>query len=103
MGLGTPSNVVEAITKRVDEHLKSSKMEFSGNRDIVFKEITETMPIRMVILVAVQMTHTGETARFLFLFLPMGSSFEAFAIRVTLYCMCKEPSFWLAGQSSALV
>ncbi|KAK9909747.1 hypothetical protein WJX75_006863 [Coccomyxa subellipsoidea] len=59
VGLGTPSNVVEAITKRVDEHLKSSKMEFSGNRDIVFKEITETMPIRMVILVAVQMTHTG--------------------------------------------
>ncbi len=72
VGLGTPSQVVEAVTRQVDEHLKSNKMEFTGNRDIVFKEITETMPIRMLILVAVQMSHTGK-----------GFSFLA------LYCFCK--------------
>lgn len=63
MGLGTPSSVVGTVNQRVDEHLKANKMEFTGNRDIVFKEITETVPIRMVILIAVQLTHTGGPRR----------------------------------------
>lgn len=60
VGLGTPSHVVEVVTRRVDEHLAANRLEFAGDRIIVFKEITDTMPIRMQILIAVQLTHTGE-------------------------------------------
>lgn len=62
VGLGTPSHVVDVVTRRVDEHLSANRLEFSGDRIIVFKEITDTMPIRMQILIAVQLTHTGATA-----------------------------------------
>ncbi|CAL8467439.1 g6977 [Coccomyxa elongata] len=59
VGLGTPSHVVDVVTRHVDEHLNANRLEFSGDRIIVFKEITDTMPIRMQILIAVQLTHTG--------------------------------------------
>ncbi|BDA42921.1 probable mechanosensitive ion channel protein 10 [Coccomyxa sp. Obi] len=59
VGLGTPSHIVDVVTKRVDEHLSANRLEFTGDRIIVFKDITNTIPIRMQLLVAVQMTHTG--------------------------------------------
>lgn len=59
--MGTPSSVVDTLTQRIDEYLRQNKNDFTGERQIVLKEITDQVPIRIMILVAVQMSHPGES------------------------------------------
>jgi hypothetical protein len=60
VGIGTPSSVVETVIKKVDEFLRANKNEYTGNRLITLQQITESMPIRLIIFVAFQLSHSGE-------------------------------------------
>lgn len=59
VGLTTPVSVLDELVRRVDTHLRANKGEWTGKRDIAFREITDTVPIRMIILVACQLSHTS--------------------------------------------
>ena len=60
VAIGTPTSVLEELARRVDMFLRANKGEYTGNRECVYKDVQDTWPVRTIIFVAWQYTHTSE-------------------------------------------
>ena len=60
MVTSTPTWVLEEVTKRVDAFLRANKAEYTGNREVVYKDVQDVFPVRTIIFFAFQYTHSGE-------------------------------------------
>ena len=60
VAIGTPTSVLEEVAQRVDTFLRANKGEYTGNRECVYKDVQDTWPVRTIIFVAWQYTHTSE-------------------------------------------
>ena len=61
VAIGTPTSVLEEVAQRVDTFLRANKGEYTGNRECVYKDVQDTWPVRTIIFVAWQYTHTSES------------------------------------------
>ena len=60
VAIGTPTSVLEEVARCVDIFLRANKGEYTGNRECVYKDVQDTWPVRTIIFVAWQYTHTSE-------------------------------------------
>lgn len=56
----TPTHVLEEVAKRVDAFLRANRNEYTGSRECVYKDVQDVWPVRTIIFIAWQYTHTGE-------------------------------------------
>ena len=56
----TPTHILEDVAKRVDAFLRANRNEYTGSRECVYKDVQDVWPVRTIIFIAWQYTHTGE-------------------------------------------
>ena len=59
----TPTHVLDEVAKRLDAFLRSNRNEYTGSRECVYKDVQDVFPVRTIIFIAFQYTHSSEQQR----------------------------------------
>ena len=63
MATGTPTHVLDALAQRLDALLRANRGEFTGARECVYQDVQDAFPVRTIIFIAFQYTHSSEQHR----------------------------------------
>ena len=67
MATGTPTHVLDALAQRLDVLLRANRGEYTGARECVYQDVQDVFPVRTIIFIAFQYTHSSEQHRPLYL------------------------------------
>ena len=67
MATGTPTYVLDALAQRLDALLCANRGEYTGARECVYQDVQDVFPVRTIIFIAFQYTHSSEQHRPLYL------------------------------------
>ena len=65
--ISTPTHVLDEVAKRLDAFLRANRAEYTGARECVYRDVQDVFPVRTIIFIAFQYTHSSEQHRHLHL------------------------------------